>query len=294
MKIIFSEKCLEYGSGHLEGPERVRRAYGILKERGYEFLAPELVSEENLLKVHDAEYVQMLKEGSVADADTPAYENIYEYARLAAGGAILAAKVKGFSLMRPPGHHAGRRGIALSASTKGFCYLNNIAIAVKYLDRPTLILDIDGHHGNGTQEIFLRDGKVSYVSLHRYPHLTGKVSRLPLRLSWFYPGTGGKSEANCLNFPLNANCGDEIFLETLDKALNSARSCEFEVVAVSAGFDTHAGDLASLGLTTECFREIGQKIASLRRPTFFVLEGGYNGDNMGKDIDELLKGFENR
>jgi len=276
MKIIFSEKCLEYGSGHIEGPKRVRRAYEILKERGYEFLTPEPVSEENLLKVHDAEYIQMLKEGLVADADTPAYENIYEYARLATGGAILATKVKGFSLMRPPGHHAGRRGIALNASTKGFCYLNNIAIAVKYLDKPALILDIDGHHGNGTQEIFAGDEKVTYVSLHRHPH---------------YPGTGYTSEANCLNFPLRADCGDDVYLKTLDAALSGVDMSKIEVVAVSAGFDTHAGDLASLGLTEKGFIEIGKRIASLNKPTFFILEGGYSGENIGKDMDELLKGF---
>jgi len=276
-KMIFSEKCLKYGSWHIEGPERVRRAYEILKERGYEFLAPEPVSEEDLFKVHDAEYIRMLKEGLVGDADTPAYENIYEYARLAAGGAILATKVKGFSLMRPPGHHAGRRGIALGASTKGFCYLNNMAIAVKYLDKPTLILDIDGHHGNGTQEIFLGDEKVRYVSLHRYPH---------------YPGTGYTSEGNCLNFPLGADCGDEIYLKTLDEALSRVDTRKIEIVAVSAGFDAHAGDLASLGLTENCYREIGKRIASLNKPTFFVLEGGYSGENVGKDIDAILKNFD--
>jgi len=277
VKIVFSEKCLEYGSWHIESPERVRRACEILKERGYEFLTPEPASEEDLLRVHDAEYVRRLKEGLVEDADTPAYENVYEYGRLAAGGAILAAKVKGFSLMRPPGHHAGRRGIALGASTKGFCYLNNIAIAVKYLDKPTLILDIDGHHGNGTQEIFLGDEKVTYVGLHRYPH---------------YPGTGYSSEANCLNFPLRADCGDEVYLKTLDEALSRVDAGELEVVAVSAGFDAHAGDLASLDLTEKSFREIGKRIASLSKHTFFVLEGGYSGENIGKDIDELLKGFE--
>ena len=277
MKIIFSDKCLEYGSGHMEGPERVRRVYEILKERGYEFLAPEPASEENLLKVHDAEYIRMLKEGLVEDADTPAYENIYEYARLAAGGAILAAKIKGFSLMRPPGHHAGMRGIALNANTKGFCYLNNIAIALKYLDKPALILDIDGHHGNGTQEIFLGDKKITYVSLHRYPH---------------YPGTGYTSEANCLNFPLRGDCGDVIYLKTLDDALSRVDMSKTEIVAVSAGFDTHAGDLASLGLTEKGFREIGKRIASLNKPTFLILEGGYSGENTGKDMDELLKGFK--
>lgn len=277
MKIVFSEKCLEYGSWHIEGPERVRRAYTILKERGYAFLTPEPASQHNILRVHDADYVRRLKDGFVEDADTPAYGDIYEYARLAAGGAILAAKVAGFSLMRPPGHHAGRRGLALGVRTRGFCYLNNIAIAVKYLGKPALILDVDGHHGNGTQEIFLGDESVTYVGLHRYPH---------------YPGTGYSSEGNCLNFPLSGDCGDEVYLKTLDEALSKVDLDKFEVVAVSAGFDAHAGDLASLGLTELGFNEIGKKIASLKKYTFFVLEGGYSGENNGKDIDELLKSFE--
>jgi acetoin utilization deacetylase AcuC-like enzyme len=275
-KIVFSEKCLAYGSWHVEGPARVRKAYEILKERGYEFLEPEPASEEDLLRVHDDEYVWMLKKGLIEDGDTPAYENIFEYAKLSAGGAILAAEVKGFSIMRPPGHHAGRNGAALGANTRGFCYLNNIAIAVRHLGKPTLILDIDGHHGNGTQEIFYGDDKVMYVSLHRHPH---------------YPGTGAVSEANCLNFPLWGDCGDEAYLETLDGALGMVDVGRFEVVAVSAGFDTHMGDLASLGLTEKGYGEIGKRIAALKKPTFFVLEGGYVGEQIGKDIDELLKGF---
>ena len=276
-KIIFSKKCFEYGSLHIEGPRRVRIAYEILRERGYDFLTPEPASEEDILRVHDAEYVRRLKEGSVADADTPAYENVYEYARLSAGGAVLAAKVEGFSLMRPPGHHVGRRGVALGASTKGFCYLNNMAIAVRFLGKPALILDIDGHHGNGTQEVFLGDEDMMYVGLHRYPH---------------YPGTGVTSGGNYLNFPLRADCGDGVYLETLDEALGRVDLGKVEVVAVSAGFDGHAGDLASLGLTEKGFREMGEKIASLNKHTFFVLEGGYSGTNNGKDVDELLKGFE--
>ncbi len=276
MKIVFSKKCLEYGSGHIEGPERVRRAYEVLKEKNYDFLVPELASEEDILRVHDADYVRRLKDGFVEDADTPAYEGIYEYARLSAGGAILAAEVNGFSLMRPPGHHAGRRGKALGVGTKGFCYLNNVAIATKHMNKPTLILDIDGHHGNGTQEIFLGDKKVTYVGLHRYPH---------------YPGTGYGSEANCMNFPLRADCGNEVYLKTLDEALSRVDMSRIGVVAVSAGFDAHAGDLASLGLTEKCYREIGKRIASLNKPTFFVLEGGYSGENIGKDVDEMLKDF---
>ena len=278
-KIIFSEKCLEYGSWHIESPRRVQIASEILKARGYEFVEPEPASEEELLKVHEADYIQLLQKGAVEDPDTPAYEKIYEYARLSAGGAILAAEINGFSLMRPPGHHAGRYGAALGAYTKGFCYINNIAVAVKHLDKPTLILDIDGHHGNGTQEIFQGDSKVFFISLHRYPH---------------YPGTGAYSEANCFNFPLPADCGEAVYLRTLEDALRKVDMGKIEVIAVSAGFDAYAGDLASLGLTEKAYRKIGEMLAALGKPTFFVLEGGYVGENVGKCIDEMLKPFSKR
>lgn len=274
MKIIFSEKCLEYGKEHIENPDRVKVAAEILRKKGYEFLEPEPASEKDILLVHTADYIEKLRKGEIEDLDTPAYENIYEYARLSAGGAILAAKVGGFSLMRPPGHHTGKSGKALSVQTKGFCYLNNIAIAVKSLKKRVLILDIDGHHGNGTEEIFFGNDNVIYLSLHRFP---------------YYPGTGFKSKKNCLNFPLKADCGEEIYLKTLDEALVKIDLNKVEVVAVSAGFDAHLGDLASLGLTEKSFRKIGEQIAKLKKPTFFVLEGGYNGQNIGRDIDELLK-----
>jgi acetoin utilization deacetylase AcuC-like enzyme len=276
-KIIFSQKCLGYGEWHTENPERVSKAYDVLKQKNYEFLMPKPASEDELLRVHDSEYLWNLKKGLVEDPDTPAYDNIYEYARLSAGGAITAADTCGFSIMRPPGHHAGKFGAALGAYTRGFCYVNNIAVAVKHLDSDTLILDVDGHHGNGTQEIFFGDKHVFYVSLHRHPH---------------YPGTGAVSESNCLNFPLDADVGDKAYLETLDKALGMVPVDRFSVVGVSAGFDTHKGDLASLGLTEIGYMGIGSRIRQLGKRTFFALEGGYSGVNNGNDIDALLRGFE--
>jgi len=282
MKIIFSEKCLEYSwPGHIEGPERVRKAFEFLKKK-YEFSEPKPASLEELLKVHSREYVDLIKNaraGSYLDGDTPVPENIYEFARLSAGGAMLAAREKVFSLMRPPGHHAGRNGKALGAATLGFCYFNNIAIAVKSLDLQTLILDIDGHHGNGTQEIFLGDPKVTYTSLHRYPH---------------YPGTGLRSQGNCLNFPLSYPAGDSLYLKTLDKALSQVDMTGIEVVGISAGFDAHQGDLASLGLSSKGYREIGIKVGALGKPTFGVLEGGYIGENISRDLHELIQGLEGK
>ncbi len=279
MKIVFSEKCLEYNwAGHIERPERIRPAIGLLRER-YAFLEPTPASQQDLLRVHIREYVDLIKNakaGSYLDGDTPAPESIYEYALLSAGAAILAAQENGFSLMRPPGHHAGRNGRALGVSTLGFCYFNNIAIAVKKLDLPTLILDIDGHHGNGTQEIFQGDKKFTFISLHRHPT---------------YPGTGLVSQGNCLNFPLPYSTGDDLYLETLKKAFSQVEMENIEAVAISAGFDAHKGDLASLGLTSECYREIGRRVGALEKPVFGVLEGGYIGEYVGRDINKLIQGI---
>jgi acetoin utilization deacetylase AcuC-like enzyme len=277
--IVYSEKCLAYGSWHIEGPQRVKKAQEVLNERGYEFFEPKPANEADLLEVHDADYVFNVKKGLVEDPDTPAYENIFEYARLSAGGAILASKLNGFSLMRPPGHHVGKNGGALGAFTRGFCYINNIAVAIKVSRKSTLILDIDGHHGNGTEEIFRGDKKVWYVSLHRFPH---------------FPGTGSISKDNCINFPLAADCGEKVYLETLDKAIGMVDLSRFEVVAVSVGFDTHDGDLASLGLTENSYWQIGKRIAKLEKPAFFILEGGYRGEKNGVDTDCLLRGFEGK
>jgi acetoin utilization deacetylase AcuC-like enzyme len=277
--IVYSERCLHYGSWHIESPQRVRKAQEVLHEKSYEFQEPQPAAEDDLLLAHDADYIFNLKKGLVEDPDTPAYGNIFEFARLSAGAACLAAKVHGFSLMRPPGHHAGRNGAALGASTRGFCYINNIAVAVKTQNKPTLILDIDGHHGNGTQEIFMGDPKVWYVSVHRHPH---------------YPGTGMVTEGNCVNYPLEADAGEKVYLAALEKALSQVDLKKVELVAVSSGFDTHDGDLASLGLTENTYLQIGRKIASFGKPTFFVLEGGYRGEQNGKDIDQMLTGFEGK
>jgi acetoin utilization deacetylase AcuC-like enzyme len=276
-KVVYSEKCLGYGTWHVEGPQRVKIAHETLKAKGYEVMEPKPANDEELLTVHDADYIFNVKKGLVEDSDTPAYQNIYEFARLSVGGALLASKINGFSLMRPPGHHVGRSGAALGVYTRGFCYLNNIAIAVKESRKHTLILDIDGHHGNGTQEIFQDDKKVNYVSLHQSPN---------------YPGTGSFTEGNCINFALPHDFGGKRYLETLDKALGMVDLGRFEAVAVSAGFDTHIGDLATLGLVEQDYFEIGKRVARLKKPAFFVLEGGYVGEKVGLDIDSFLRGYE--
>ena len=278
MEIIFSKDCLDYSYfGHIETSERVKIASEILEKTGYSFVEPEPVSEEDLLRVHSTNWVERVKRGGFFDEDTPGSKNIYKYANLSAGGALLAANVKGFSLLRPPGHHAGKNGRALGASTLGFCYFNNIAIAVKHLNQRTLILDIDGHHGNGTQEIFTGYPKVTYISLHLVPE---------------FPGTGLTSEINCFNFPLPPGTGDKLYLKTLDKALDHVDMKNIEVIGISAGFDAHQGDLASLDLTSNCFREIGKRVRDLGIEVFGVLEGGYSGENIASDLHHLIQGLE--
>lgn len=275
---MFSEKCLEFGTPyHPENPLRVKLAFEYLKNK-YKVVRVEPAQERDLLLVHSQKYINKIKKRLFYDPDTPAYENIFNYALLAVGGAILAANNRAFSLMRPPGHHAGRNGLALGAPTLGFCYFNNIAIAVKKLGLKTLILDIDTHHGNGTQEIFQNDPDVIFISLHT---------------RGIYPGTGYRSEGNCYNYPLPRGTDDKLYIKTLKHALNCVNTDNLEIVAVSAGFDTLDGDLGGLNLTIRCYREIGKIISSLGLPVFAVLEGGYS-KRLGECIDNFIKGLEGK
>jgi acetoin utilization deacetylase AcuC-like enzyme len=278
-KIIYSEHCLEYGGiASPENSQRVLFAAQVLKDKGYEFIAPRAAAERDILAVHDKGYVEAVKNGDTNDPDTPAYEGIFEYAKLAAGGAIDAAKAGGFSLMRPPGHHCGTAGKALGAFTRGFCYFNNLAIAVRALNKKTVIIDFDGHHGNGTQEIFDGDKKVTYLSLHR---------------NNVFPQTGSATCGNCHNYPLAADCGGKIYLQTFKKALEAItpKLKTAQLVAVSAGFDARMGDIVSLGLLSEDYYEIGREIKRLDKPVFSVLEGGYDPKKLGADIDAYLQGL---
>jgi acetoin utilization deacetylase AcuC-like enzyme len=273
MKIIWHTKCLEYGApGHPESPERLKRAYEFLSAQGYEFVLAEPAAEADLLRVHSERHLEDVKKLRFYDPDSPRYPNIFEYAALSAGAAIQAMRVNGFSLMRPPGHHAARERVA------GFCYFNNIAIAVRASGKKTLIVDIDGHHGDGTQAIFLGDPQVIYLSLHSFPN---------------YPGTGLRSEQNCYNYPLPFDCGDEVYLQTLDDALKAIDLNGVEQIAISAGFDTYYKDpLASLGLTTEGYFRVGERLRKLGLPMFGVLEGGYCVEDLGKNIHALLSGLQ--
>lgn len=280
MKIIYSPKCLEYSQpGHPESPARVSETYNFIKNK-FDFIEPEPCDEEDILRVHSQELMESVKNGDFFDPDTPRLPGIYDYAKLAAGAAIQAVKIaiQGepvFSLMRPPGHHAGRNKLG------GFCYLNNLAIAIRYAQQKlgiknVLILDIDCHHGNGTQDIFLGDKSIYYISLHQSP---------------FYPGTGLSTEDNCHNYPLPAGTGQEEYLNTLNNAIVKTKDFKPDLIGVSVGFDTYKGDpLTSMGLEKESYNKLGKVIVQLNTSMFIVLEGGYSED-MPVCVNNFLEGF---
>ncbi len=290
MKVLFSQECLEYWqAGHPESPDRVKKTFELLEEKKFEFIEPEPCSEKELLLAHEKSYVEKIKSEIFYDSDTPSLPGIFDYARLSAGSAIKAMKIalkdeNAFSLMRPPGHHAGRNGKALYAPSLGFCYFNNVAIATKTalnFVKKVSIIDIDCHHGNGTQEIFLGDKNVLYVSLH---------------LNDFYPGTGNTTEKNCINFPLPFGMDEDIYFEKFEIALKEIKKFNPDLIAVSAGFDGHKNDpitMGGLGLDEESYRKIGELITNLKKPSFAVLEGGY-GEEFPESVYEFLIGFSKK
>ncbi len=288
IKVISSKKCWQYNfSGHPESTERVKATYEFLLKHGYEISEPSPCKEKDILAVHSLSVVENVKSGGFIDGDTPNNKNMYEFALLSAGAAIGAAEsaLKGkpaFSLMRPPGHHAFKN------HSGGFCYFNNIAIAVQHLlmlpllkwggipmnntsgfGIPTdginpriAILDIDCHHGNGTQDIFLGDENVLFISIHQSP---------------LYPGSGLKSEKNCINFPIRPGSDETAYLEVLTKAIDEIMKYKPDLLAVSAGFDTYEDDpLTNLGLAKSSYGKIAEKIKETGLPRFAVLEGGYS------------------
>ena len=281
MKIFFSGECLKYSlAGHPESPLRVSSSYHYLKEKGYEFIEPVVCSEQDILLAHSKELLQEVKGGNFFDGDTPALDNIFHYASLSVGSAIEAAlfSLKGensFSLMRPPGHHATRDSLG------GFCYFNNISIATmkarEIVDK-VAIIDLDCHHGNGTQDIFLGRKDIIYISLHQSP---------------LFPGTGLRSQENCFNYPLAANTTLDSYLDVLKKALDGVVKFNPDLIAVSMGFDTYKLDpLTSLSLEKETYFEIGRVLYDLKKPLFSILEGGYNTQDMPECISQFLEGLK--
>lgn len=228
------------------------------------------------------------------DTSTAVVEGTYAAARSAVDVALTAAEsVTGgerwaYGLCRPPGHHAAR------ASFGGYCYFNNAAIVAEDLVRRgggrVAILDVDYHHGNGTQQIFYDRGDVLYVSLHgdpdrAYPYLSG----------WADERGAGAGEGATLNLPLPAGCGDEEYLAHLDRALEEIGGFGPEALIVSLGIDTYARDpICDLALSTAAYHVAGARVAALALPTVVLQEGGYFVPHLGENVRNWLLGLEGR
>jgi acetoin utilization deacetylase AcuC-like enzyme len=207
-------------------------------------------------------------------------------AEIATSGAALVCGGQRtvFALCRPPGHHAGRNFYG------GYCFLNNGAIAAeRFLSAGAgrvAILDIDNHHGNGTQDIFYDRADVLCISIHGTPQI---------QFPWFSgtseeTGTGAGEGFN-LNLPLRAGAGMEQYGEALEHALQRISRYNPETLIVALGVDAWQGDPTSqLGISTDDFRTIGARIARLGLPTLFVMEGGYALDSIGRNVCATLTG----
>ncbi|HEV3014112.1 MAG TPA: histone deacetylase family protein, partial [Actinomycetota bacterium] len=224
------------------------------------------------------------------DTATPMVAGSFSAALAAADAALTAADLvaagapAAYALCRPPGHHAG------PGYYGGFCFLNNAAIAARSLHRlgRVAVVDVDFHHGNGTQDVFWEDPEVLYVSLHgdpagHYPHFTGAADE-----------TGGGAGAGTnRNLPLPDGTGDDAYLEALAEAMAVVAGFDPATLVVSAGFDTFAGDpIGAFQVTTGGFRRIGAALAAAGRPTVVVQEGGYAVEALGANALALLQGVQ--
>ncbi|CAN5339712.1 histone deacetylase [soil metagenome] len=304
--IAWSDRFLGHDTGdHVEHPSRAQAINERLVQSGLLANRPDMYvqSASTLLleRVHDRRYLEELERfsqrgGGWIDADTYLGPDSLEIAKLAAGAAsgvvqqIVSGRAKrGFSLGRPPGHHATRE------RAMGFCLYNSIAVAAETaleagLER-VAIVDWDVHHGNGTQDIFYERSDVLFVSIHQYP---------------FYPGSGaarergqGAGDGYTINLPLGARSGDGAYLELFDEIVAPAlRTYEPEMLLVSAGFDAHIRDpLGGMCVTDHGFAELAERAVSLAEELCggriaAVLEGGYDVDALARSVEAVIRVFD--
>ncbi|SDP60386.1 Acetoin utilization deacetylase AcuC [Ralstonia sp. 25mfcol4.1] len=197
---------------------------------------------------------------------------------------VLGGERAAYALCRPPGHHA------YADRANGFCYLNNSAIAAQHLRRVhdrVAILDIDMHHGNGTQGIFYRRSDVLTISLHGDPHLF-----TPFFTGHAHERGDGEGLGYNINVPLAKGTGDDAYLAALARVMETLRSYAPGALVVALGLDAHERDpYQALAVTTPGFARITAEIARLGLPTVLVQEGGYLSEDLGPNLSSALRGF---
>jgi len=222
--------------------------------------------------------------------DTPLVEGSWEAARASADCALAAAEAAAggerlsFALCRPPGHHAS------SFQYGGYCLLNNAAAAAQALRAAgasrVAVLDVDFHHGNGTQEIFWRRGDVLYASVHGDPE-----DAFPHFLGYADEAGEGEGEGATLNLPLPPGSGGGLWAEALAAALARVASFGAEALVVSLGVDAHRRDpLGFFALGESDFREAGRACARAGLPMVAAMEGGYDLESLGPSVAAFLRG----
>ena len=191
-----------------------------------------------------------------------------------------------FSLCRPPGHHAGRDFCG------GYCFLNNAAIAAEAFlaggAARVAILDIDYHHGNGTQSIFYDRDDMLFASLHGHP-----LQEYPYYLGFEDETGAGAGEGCNANFPMRHGTGFDVWGTALDSACERVAGFGADVLVVSLGVDTFEDDpISKFKLVSDDYLRIGARIAALGMPTLFIMEGGYAVEAIGVNAVNVLTGFE--
>jgi acetoin utilization deacetylase AcuC-like enzyme len=302
--IVYDEIFLKHDTGsHPENGDRVKHIYNHLKSKPlFDRLTevrPRRATDDEVLAVHAREYYYYLKSLPTdrmlaLDPDTLFGPGSLEAALYAAGAVTTAVDAvldgpldRVFCLVRPPGHHA------LADRAMGFCILNNVAIGAAYAGgKPDLgrsaIIDLDVHHGNGTQHIFYDDADVLYCSVHRSP---------------FYPGTGSSHESGrdggtgkTVNVPLAGGSGIDEYRRALTQTIIPAvREHGPSLIFLSIGFDAHRSDpIGGMDLTTEAYGELTDIITQTAAVAcggriVSVLEGGYNLDALAASTQAHLE-----
>lgn len=306
---------------HAEVPERIENIKASLETMpGIRITLPKRFPLSWIEKVHDRAYVSYLAEagrlaGSVYtypsvfpfaeygllhnpiakrgrygfDMYTPVNSSTYQAACGSAMAALTAASLVrrgekvAYALCRPPGHHAEYRRMG------GYCYFNNAAIAANYLStRGTVaVLDIDVHHGNGTQHIFYERDDVLVINIHadpteKFPYFSGNLDEVGV----------GRGTGYNKNFPLPLKTQDDVYDSVLKQAIHMIRVFRPSFLVVSVGYDAHIDDpIGGFSLSTGYYQRIALTIAALKLPTVLVQEGGYNTKLLGRVAQQFVRGF---